>query len=320
MDAEKIISLAEETRFSGVISLSNKDDIVFEQAFGYRDRANRINNDIDTKFGIASGTKMFTALAVLKLIEQGRLSFKSRALDIVDYDFELYDHSITVLELLNHMSGMPDYFDEDVTQELEIELPWYALREPEDYFALFPKAQMKDKVFKYNNGGYVLLAAIVSKVSGMRYSQYVQSEIFDITGMTSSGFFAFDALPPNTALGYIGDENSFQTNIYKLPIIGGGDGGAYTNLHDIRVFWDCFLSGRIVRADAVSRYFDEYQIIDEKSGYYCGMWVNRAKNVFSLEGCDSGVSFASGYNKNTSELLTVISNTKHGVWPILDVL
>lgn len=321
MDVKQIKSTAQENNFSGVISLSNKNQITYEEAFGYRDRANLIKNNIETRFAIASGTKIFTALSILKLIEQNKLSLDDKALDIVDFDFGRYDKNITIYELLNHISGMPDYFDEDEIDDAPVfDKPWYEFFEPEDYFPYFPKTVMREKDFNYNNGGYVLLAAIVSKVSGKKYRQYVKEEIFDAVGLKNSGFYAFDELPANTALGYIGDDDSYKTNIYKLPIVGGGDGGAYTTAHDVMVLWDSLLNGRIISTQAVDKFFNEYQEVDEKTGYYSGMWVHRIKKLYYLEGCDMGVSFFSVYNPQTNDVLTVASNTEDGAWSILDLL
>ncbi|MCL2486664.1 MAG: beta-lactamase family protein, partial [Oscillospiraceae bacterium] len=98
--------------FSGVISIKRKGKPIIEQAYGYADMPNKRRNRPDTKFVTASAGKAFTATGILKLIEQGKLDFKSRIGDLLDFDLKQIDPNITVWQLLTHMSGIPDYFDE----------------------------------------------------------------------------------------------------------------------------------------------------------------------------------------------------------------
>ncbi|MDZ5035194.1 serine hydrolase domain-containing protein, partial [Clostridium perfringens] len=137
-----------------------------------------------------------------------------------------------------HTSGLPDYFYEDFT---EITIPKYMLKEPKDFL---PSMIMQKSIFKpgekyqYNNGGYVILAYIVEKVSGMRFIDFVKEHIFDVLEMNSSGYFSMDMLPKNCAYGY--EENSdgtLKTNIFSIPIIGGGDGGVFVTANDISKLW-----------------------------------------------------------------------------------
>src|SRR4051812_5687394 len=99
--------------FSGIVSLRQKDRVLYERAAGYADRSNKIENTLETRFGVASGTKFFTALAVGKLIEAQKLSFSTRLKDCIALDFPRYSSDITIKHLLTHTSGIPDYFDEE---------------------------------------------------------------------------------------------------------------------------------------------------------------------------------------------------------------
>ncbi len=100
--------------------------------------------------------------------------------------------------------------------------------------------------FSYSNGGFVLLAAIVAKVSGILYSDFVQREVFDKCQMNDSGYYSFNQLPPNTANGYIDIDDTWRTNIYNLPIKGAGDGGAYTTAKDLAKLWKCLYANEIL--------------------------------------------------------------------------
>ena len=319
----------EKSNFSGVISIKKHGKIIYENARGYAERSNKICNNVETKFGIASGTKLFTALAIGKLIEEGKISFDSKVFDIIGYNFTLYSKEITIKELLTHTSGIPDYFDEEKVDDFgdfSVSIPWYKLKEPKDYFPVFPKEEMKfspGERFSYCNSGYVLLAAIVDEVSGMSYKDFVEEYIFNAIGMNNSGFFALNKLPENTALGYIKEDNGWRTNVYNLPIVGGGDGGAFTTVGDLYILWDALLNYKILSKEMVELYIEPYieaESEGENTYYGHGIWIYKEKEKPVEEyivGCDAGVSFKSAIIREKDIIYTVISNTDAGAWPII---
>lgn len=325
--ADRINSIIEENDFSGVISIKEKGKIIYENALGFADRSNKVRINIDTRFGIASGTKLFTALAIGKLIEEGRLFLKTRVYDIIKYDFPFYDKEITVEQLLTHTSGIPDYYDEEKIDDFDnftVAIPWYELREPKDYFPVFPQEEMKfppGENFSYCNSGYILLAAIVHEVSKIPYTKFVEEQIFKAIGMNNSGFFELNRLPENTALGYIYDDNGWCTNIYNLPIVGGGDGGAFTTVGDLYILWDAFFKYQILSKDLTELYIKPY-VKAESEGeniyYGHGIWLRKGEKLLEeyIVGCDAGVSFKSAVIRPNDIIYTVISNTGDGAWPI----
>ncbi|QVK17608.1 serine hydrolase [Mycoplasmatota bacterium] len=323
----KIKSSIEENNFSGVISIRKQGKIIYENAAGYADRSNKLKNNMETKFGIASGTKFFTALAIGKLIEEERLSFTTKVFDIIKYPFPYYSKEITIKQLLTHTSGIPDYFDEEKIDDFDnfkVAIPWYELKEPKEYFPIFPQEEMKftpEERFSYCNSGFILLAAIIEEVSGMKYKDYVEKMIFKPIGMNHSGFYALNKLPENTSLGYVEEENGWRTNVYNLPIVGGGDGGAFTTVSDLYLLWDAFLNYKILSKDLVESYIKPY-IKAESEGenlyYGYGIWIYNEKSVEEyIVGCDAGVSFKSAIIREKDIVYTVISNTGNGAWPII---
>jgi CubicO group peptidase (beta-lactamase class C family) len=172
---ERILNASiEEQAFSGVISIRQKGHVLYARAAGYADRSNKIKNLLETRFGIASGTKFFTALAIGKLIEAQKLSFSTLLKDCITLDFPRYSQEITIRHLLTHTSGIPDYYDEDKIEDFDnftLSIPWYALRGPKDYLAVFPKEAMKfapGERFSYSNGGYILLGVVIEELTGMK--------------------------------------------------------------------------------------------------------------------------------------------------------
>lgn len=326
--AYRINPLIEKTKFSGVISVREKGRVIYENAAGFADRSNQIRNNTQTRFGIASGTKFFTALAIGKLIEEGKISLQSKVFDIIQYDFPFYAKEITIEHLLSHTSGIPDYFDEEKVDDFDnfyVAIPWYQLKEPKEYFPIFPQEAMKflpGEKFSYCNSGFVLLAAIVHEVSGIPYAKFVEDHIFKAAGIKNSGFLEMNRLPENTALGYIEDDKGWRTNIYNLPIVGGGDGGAFTTVGDLYILWDAFFKFDILSRGLTELYIKPY-IKAESEGenlyYGHGIWLYKGEKAQEeyIVGCDAGVSFKSAVIRKADIIYTVISNTGDGAWPII---
>jgi CubicO group peptidase (beta-lactamase class C family) len=318
-----------EHDFSGVVAIRRAEVALYERAAGYADRSNKVANTLETRFGIASGTKFFTALAIGRLIAAGRLEFDTLLKDCVALPFPHYAPEITIRHLLTHTSGIPDYLDEEKITDFDnfsIGVPWYTVFGPRDYLAAFPDEPMKfapGERFSYSNGGYIVLGVVIEQLTGRRYQEFVAQEVLAPAGMQRSGFFAMNRLPEQTAFGYVKDADGWRTNIYNLPIVGASDGGMYSTLHDLDRLWQAFWAGTIIPPDLVERY--ARPIVSATSegpnlAYGHGLWLrqepDQSQTVYVLGG-DAGVSFRSSMNRTTGLHVTVISNTSDGAWPIL---
>lgn len=316
--------------FSGVVSIRLHDQPLYERAAGYADRSNRIVNTRDTRFGIASGTKFLTALAIGQLIAARKLSLSTKLQDCLVLDFpQQYSPEITIRHLLTHTSGIPDYYDEEKVADFDnffVSRPWYELKGPKDYLTIFPNEPMKfppGEGFSYSNGGYILLGVVIEEVTGLPYQHYVEQAIFQAIGMKRSGFFAFNQLPEQTALGYIEEAGGWRTNIYNLPIIGASDGGAYITAGDLATLWKAFWANEILPQELVELYATPYvKAATEGEGTYYGhgLWLNLVPDgqpEVYLIGSDAGVSFWSSVQRDSDLQVTVVSNTSNGAWPVL---
>jgi CubicO group peptidase (beta-lactamase class C family) len=326
---ETVQASIENHAFSGVVSIHQRGQVLYERAAGYADRSNQIANTLDTRFGIASGTKFFTALAIGKLIAAQQLSLATKLHECSALDLPHYSPEITIGHLLTHTSGIPDYYDEEKfpdPNQFFVGRPWYELKGPQDYVAVFPNDPMKfapGTQFSYSNSGYILLGVVIEALTGMPYQQYVEQAIFQAVGMTRSGFFAFNQLPEQTAFGYIEDASGWRTNIYNLPIRGASDGGAYTTVADLQTLWKAFWEGKIVPPDLVELYVTpavkaEAEGDDQYYGH--GMWITLGPDQqpeIAIVGGDAGVSFRSSVKPAADRYVTVISNTTKGAWPVL---
>ena len=314
--------------FRGIVYVVQGDKTVIEHVSGLADWANEIPNTIETKFASASAGKVFVAVAILQLIEQGKLNFENTLGKLLDIDLYDIDVDVTIEQLLNHTSGVPDYFDEsmmDEYEELWIEYPNYKIRHNHDLFPLFidkPMMYPKGQKFQYNNSGYVLLAEIIEKVTGMYFDQYLQTNIFDVCDMNGTGYYELDRLPPKCANNYIycADTKDFRTNIFSVDAKGTGAGGAFITVKDVVNFWTNLLNEKLISKELLSKMFTKQSGdgADPEEGYYgYGVWIIDnpcGKDLVYFQGCDPGVSFISEYNPNNGMISVLVSNYGDNVW------
>ena len=181
-------TLQEKDVFNGAWLYAEKGEIVSKGALGFRDAEDKLPITEDTIFQLASISKTFTGTAVMLLVRQGKLSLEDR---ITKYFPELTAYEgVTVRHLLNHTSGIPDYFDDadwfiDIWKE-EKRVPGNDeilrfLRETKakPYFA-------PGEGLHYSNTGYNLLALLVERLSGVPYEEFLQQNIFEPAGMTAT--------------------------------------------------------------------------------------------------------------------------------------
>ena len=330
MNNQQIEVAQKESQFSGSIVLKNKESSLVESSFGYANRSDLLLNTIDTRFGIASGCKIFTAVAISQLVEAGKLAYDQKLKDCTSITLPHFDNSITIHHLLTHTSGVPDYFDEEVMddfEELWIEKPMYHMRKLEDFLPLFQNGKMKftpGEQFHYNNAGYILLGLIVEETTGLSFQRYVEKNIFEKAGMKDSGYFPMDALPNNTAIGYIDyEDGSWKTNIYSLPVIGGSDGGAFTTAQDMLHFWDALLDNKLLEEQTTAALLQPYVKEQDDDYYGYGVWIKKDGNNISkyhVMGYDPGVSFHSAYYPAQQLKLAICSNKSEGAFTMMKVL
>lgn len=317
-----------DSNFRGNICIIKDNEILYENVTGFADLANEVQNSLETKFASASAGKVFVAVAILQLIEQGKMQFEDTLGTLLDMNLGQIDKDVTVRQLLTHTSGVPDYFDESVMEEYEelwIDYPNYKIRRNNDLFPLFmnkPMMYSKGEKFQYNNSGYVLLASIIEKVTGMYFDEYLQKNVFDVCDMTSTGYYELDRLPAKCASNYIWceDTKSYRTNIFSVDVKGTGAGGAFITVKDIACFWNGLISGKLLSKEMVEQMLTKQSGdgSDEEEGYYgYGVWIIENENGMDIpyfQGCDPGVSFISEYNPNNNMISVFVSNYCDNVW------
>ena len=243
--------LAERDVLSGSVLVATNGDVWFEQAYGLASREFAVPNTIATRFDVGSFNKDYTRLAILQLLEEDRLALSDTVgKQLPEYPNERVRREVTIDMLLEHRSGLGDYF----TREY-LETPMRVLREIDDYIPIWgpmPLTYEPGTREEYSNYGYTVLGAIIESITEMSYPAYVERYIFEPAGMRDTGFFETDGIDPNVAVGYtfldgMGHRtDSLHKNIYLEPVKGGPWGKSYSTARDLLRFFEAMFAGELV--------------------------------------------------------------------------
>jgi CubicO group peptidase (beta-lactamase class C family) len=319
---ESVDRVAAETGFSGVVRVDRGDGVELAKAYGLAHRGHRIANTVETQFAIASGGKGLTALAVVSLIEAGKLDADTTARSLLGNDLPLIGDQVTVEQLLGHRSGIGDYLDEEAGYEITdyvLPVPVHELATTEEFLRVldgYPARFAPGERFSYCNSGYVVLALLAERASGTPFHDLVRQRVCEPAGMHDTQFLRSDELPGRAALGYLATDGS-RTNVFHLPVRGNGDGGVYSTAADIHAMWAALFAGRIVSTDWVREMVrPRSDVPTESMRYGLGFWLHQSRDAVMLEGLDAGVSFRTVHDPAAGLTHTVLSNTSDGAWPV----
>lgn len=326
IDPSALAAAAAEQDFSGVVALDVGDEPGERYCFGLANRAYGVPNGPETRFALASGSKTFTALGVLRLVESGLLELGSPVRPILGDDLPLIDDAVTVEQLLAHTSGIGDYLDESDdwdAGDYVLPVPVHTLDVASGFLPLLdghPQAFPPGERFAYCNGGYVVLALLIERVGGIDYHSFLQREVFDRAGLAATGYLRSDELPADAAVGYL-ESDGLRSNVLHLPVRGNGDGGAYSTAADLHRFWRQLLAGRIIGPELVAEFSrPRNDVPDEEFWYGLGVYVDPDTGVLAMEGYDAGVSMRSLHDPATGTTASVLGNTPEGAWPVAELL
>lgn len=255
-----LADLAARDEFSGVVHLQKGDDILLEEAYGLAVRPWQAKNTPTTRFRIASISKLFTAVAVLQLVEAGRIALDTRVVPYLGLQGTRIPTDVTVFHLLTHTSGIADYFDEDVDDE---EAAWdelwsaralHRMRATPDYLPLFSdKAPLTPPgaVYKYSGAGYILLGLLIAKASGQSDFDYIREHVFVPAGLARTDFIATDDVVAETAVGYEMTRDkqgnvTWRSNVNTVTPQAAADGGATSTAPDLIRFMQALRRGELV--------------------------------------------------------------------------
>jgi len=299
MDAQFVIN-----DFSGTVLISKNDSILFKKAYGFADYEWKVKNTIDSKFSLASVSKQFTAVAILQLAENGKLTLDD-PLNKYFSDFP-NGEKITLKMMLSHNAGLQMDFDE-----------LYLTKTDLDKDSVYACITKKPLLFEpgtstsYSNIGYYLLGRIIEKVSGKTYSAYLKEHLFDKAKMYNSGVTTNDAIVDKMTKLYYFDDDKLVKNPYINWNFNLGHDGVYSTVDDLNLWNKALFDGQTLLSEEFKKkMFTSYN--DQNFGF--GVMINPFYNQnHELIAHDGGFFGAmTSFNKFTKDniLITVLSNNQ----------
>jgi CubicO group peptidase (beta-lactamase class C family) len=278
---------------------------LFAESYGLADLEKKIPCTTNTNFRLASVTKQFTAMAVLILAEQGKLSLDDHLPNFFP-EFPAYGQTITLHHLLTHTSGLPDYEDH-IPDRTTIPLSdrdvlFILRRQTKTDFP--PGAQ-----FHYSNSAYALLALVVENVSGKTFSAFLKEKIFDPLGMTNSiAYVAGLSCVPNRAYGYVNRTNGWELSDQSVTSAVLGDGGIYSSVADL-FEWDVALyTEKLISRKTLTDTFTAHSSRSDfkGSGYGYGWYVGKFRGTDRIWHYGSTCGFSTRIERFPDRRLSVI--------------
>jgi N-acyl-D-aspartate/D-glutamate deacylase len=268
------------------VAVIRDGEIVHRAGYGLADLETGTPITPDTTFRLASVSKQLTAMAIMLLAEEGKLDYDD---PVVQYlpELERFGSEITIRHLLQHTSGLPDYYD---TLEAELEEDWITNQEAVEFFSqwgetLFPAGER----YEYSNPGYEMLAAIVERVSRESFREFMDEKIFQPLGMNNTSLF--DQTEPeiaNRAFGYTRGGDGFVIDDEHVLNYLGGSGGIYSSVNDLFLWDQALYTDRLVDPSTKALAFVP-AVLDDGEEYPYGFgWRLRADDFLGTQHYHSG--------------------------------
>jgi len=244
----------EKDLFSGVVLVAREGKPIFKKAYGMADRERNISNQVNTKFCIGSMNKMFTAVAIAQLVEQGKLSYDDLIGKYLGAEWILSEvgEKVKISHLLSHTSGIAEYFtDEFFNSSAEI------YRTLEDYKPIVKEKSLTFKPgtrWEYCNTGFILLGAIIEKATGNNYLDYIKEHIYDPVDMDNTIVFDRNKTLSNLAMSYekVQEEGKafWRKTAYAGKIKGSPAGGGFSTVDDLLRFAEALRSDLLISSES----------------------------------------------------------------------
>ena len=293
--AQLVQAKADTEVFSGVVRLQQGETVLWESACGYANRAWHMPNQSHTRFRVASIGKMMTAVAVLQLVDEGRLTLETRLLDCLPLTETTIPPETTIFHLLTMSAGIADWFDEAEDweaqwAELRRTTPLYLLRQNRDYLPLFSQKPPLGPlgVHQYSNSSYILLGLVLEQMTGLSYPELIRQRVLAPAGMADSGFWGLDEVVADIAEGYVpelaedGQVKKWLRNIYEATPDAAADGGLISTATDLCRFLHALRQGQLLSPTLTQAMLTPQ--IEEDTGHFHGYdWAYGFGNNFILQ-------------------------------------
>ncbi len=307
--------------FSGTVLIAKGAGVLLTDFAGEANKGDHAPIDIDTKFNLGSMNKMFTATAVARLVEAGKLSFDDPISKYIDETWlpKAVTDTITIRHLITHTSGLGSYFNEAYMKSSRA-----LFRKLDDYKPLIKNdkpAFTPGTRFQYSNTGLFLLGVVIEKVTGEDYFDHIRKAIYAPAGMTNSDSYEMDYPVENLAIGYSPDWQSpykWQNNLYKHVIKGGPAGGGFSTVKDLHKFALALLSGKLVSPKMRELMWTDFTKAGSGDGYGYGFTVVQSPGgkVVGHSGGFAGINSQLDIYVDSGDIVAVMSNIDNGASPL----
>lgn len=284
--------LGEADMFSGAVLVAKDGRTLYAKAIGEANKDFGAPNRVDTKFNLGSMNKMFTAVAIAQLVERGKLSFDDPLSKFLpEFPDTESAKKIRIKHLLTHTSGLGSFFNEKFRESSRARF-----RTVEDWMELVKDETLQFEPgtqWSYSNTGMLVLGAVIEKVTGQSYDDYVRENISKPAGMASTACYELDAVNPNLAVGYHKERSEagvrFRNNIFAHVIKGGPAGGGYSTVEDLLRFSEALRSNKLVSAETFKTLTTpKPEVSSPEYGY--GFGVNPETHIVGHSGGFLGIS------------------------------
>lgn len=312
--SRKLDELCGKDAFSGTVLIAQGEKVLLEKACGEATKVWHVPNNIDTKFNLGSMNKMFTATAVMQLVEQGKIKLEDPISKYVDESWlpRSITDRVTVHHLLSHTSGLGSYFNDTYfksSRDLFRQVDDYKSLVQGDTLAFEPGAR-----FQYSNTGMLLLGVVVEKASGSNYFDYIRKHIYEPAGMTNSDCYELDHPVANLAEGYIPEGKGWKNNLFLHVLKGGPAGGGYSSVHDLHRFARALQTGKLLSAASTDKMWKDYS--GARYGYGFQTEDSPAGRIVGHGGGFPGLNSHLDIFLDKGYVLVVMSNYDSGAEPL----
>jgi len=239
---------ADYSLFNGSVIVARGGEVLLKKGYGMANFEWQVPNTPDTRFRLGSLTKQFTSMAIMQLVEEGKLSLEDKLSDRLSYYRKDTGSKVTIHQLLNHTSGIPSYTEiPDIVKEHGRDM--LSTRELVTTWCSRDLEFEPGTRFVYNNSGYVILGAIIEELTGKTYEQAVNERIFKPVGMKSSGYDHSESLINHRACGYENRLNGVRNADFIDMSLPHAAGALYSTVEDL-LLWDQALYGTKLLSEA----------------------------------------------------------------------
>jgi CubicO group peptidase (beta-lactamase class C family) len=299
---EVMAEFARLDTFSGTVLVAKGGDIVFAEAFGDANKDHRVANILESRFNIGSIGKTLTGVAIMQLVERGKVELNAPVSSYLE-DFP-YGDSITIHHLLSHTSGMSNYMAHP-----EYRSRMSGLRSIRDWLPMIYEQELvfetPGKRFEYSNSGIVTLGAVIEKLTGTPYREYIRANILAPAGMMATGINYPEEIVPNRASGYTKTTSGSLTGAILQVPPASADGGIETTVLDLLRF-DRALKGESLLSEASKERMFTPNL--QNYGYCWRIAVANGRKTIGHGGGAPGVSASFMRYPNDDVTIIVLSN------------